>query len=93
MFLKNLKKYLVENMEFFPLYIVSICSYTLQCSLEYPDIKFQTLQDKDMILLIEFIIRGGLSSITGNSYVKVVMIKKSILQMLLIYMVTQWVNY
>ena len=34
-------------------YCVSVCSYTLQCGLKNKDIKLHTLQDKDMILLIE----------------------------------------
>ena len=54
-----------------PLYCVSICSYTVQCCLKYTDIKLQTLQDKDMILLIENNIRGGISFVIGNRYVKI----------------------
>ena len=43
-----------------PLYCVSLPGYTYQCALKYTDNKFQTLQDKDLILLIENIIRGGI---------------------------------
>ena len=53
-----------------PLYCVSLLSYTYQCALNYTDIKLQTLQDKDLILLIENNIRGGISSVMGDRYVK-----------------------
>ena len=53
-----------------PLYCVSLPGYTYQCALKYTDIKLQTLQDKDMILLIENNIRGGISSVMGDRYVK-----------------------
>ena len=38
--------------------------------LKYTNIKLQTLQDKDMILLLENNIRGGISSVMGDRYVK-----------------------
>ena len=53
-----------------PLYCVSLSGYTYQCALKYTDIKLQTLQDKDLILLIENNIRGGISSVMGDRYVK-----------------------
>ena len=53
-----------------PLYCVSLPSYTYQCALKYTDIKLQTLQHKDLILLIENNIRGGISSVMGDRYVK-----------------------
>ena len=53
-----------------PLYCVSLPGYTYQCALKYTDIKLQTLQDKDLILLIENKIRGGISSVMGDRYVK-----------------------
>ena len=53
-----------------PLYCVSLLGYTYQCALKYTDIKLQTLQDKDLILLIENNIRGGISSVMGDRYVK-----------------------
>ena len=34
------------------------------------DIRLQTLQDEDMILLIEKFIRGGISMVKGDRYVK-----------------------
>ena len=51
------------------LYCVSLPGFTYQCALKYTDIKLQTLQDKDLILLIENIIRGGISSVMGDRYV------------------------
>ena len=45
-----------------PLYYVSLLGYTWQRGLKYTGINTQTLQDKDMILLLENNIRGGISS-------------------------------
>ena len=53
-----------------PLYYVSLPGYTYQCALKYTNIKLQTLQNKDLILLIENNLRGGISSVMGNRYVK-----------------------
>ena len=52
-----------------PLYCVSLPGYTWQCGLKYTEINLQTLQDKDMILLLENNIRGGISSVMGDTYV------------------------
>ena len=49
-----------------PIYCVSLHGYTWQCGLKYTGINLQTLQDKDMILLIENNIRGGISSVMGD---------------------------
>ena len=53
-----------------PLYCVSLPGYTWQCGLKYTGIKLQTLQDNDLILLLEINIRGGISSVMGDRYVK-----------------------
>ena len=53
-----------------PLYCVSLPGYTYQCALKNTDFKLQTLQDKDLILLIENFIRGGISSVMGDRYVR-----------------------
>ena len=53
-----------------PLYCVSLPGYTWQCGLKYTGINLQTLQDKDMILLLEINIRGGISSVMGNRCIK-----------------------
>ena len=53
-----------------PLYCVSLPGYTWECGLKYTGINLQTLQDKDMILLLENNIRGGISSVMGDRYVK-----------------------
>ena len=52
-----------------PLYCVSLPGYTWQCGLKYTGINLQTIQDKDMRLLLENNIRGGISSIMSNRYV------------------------
>ena len=48
---------------------VSLAGYTWQCGLKYRGINLQTLQDKDMILLLENDIRAGISSVMGDRYV------------------------
>ena len=53
-----------------PLYCVSLPGYTWQCGLKYTGNNLQTLQDKDMILLSENNILGGISSIISDRYVK-----------------------
>ena len=53
-----------------PPYCVSVPGFTYQCALNYADTKLQTLQDNALILLIENNIRGGISSVMGDRYVK-----------------------
>ena len=60
----------VEEYGINPLYCVSLPGYTWQCGMKYTDISLQTLQDKDMISLLENNIRGGISSVMGDRYVK-----------------------
>ena len=59
-----------EEYKINPLYCVSLPGYTYQCALKYTNIKLQTVQDKDLILLIDINIRGGISSAMGDRYVK-----------------------
>ena len=54
-----------NEFEINPLYCVSFPGYTWQCGLKYTGINLQTLQDKDMILLLENNIRGGISRYYG----------------------------
>ena len=49
---------------------MSLPGYTYQCALKYTDIEMQRLQDKDLISLIQTNIRGGISSVMGDRYVK-----------------------
>ena len=53
-----------------PLFLVSLPGYTWQYGLKYTGINLQTLQDKDMILLLENNLRGGISSVMSVRYVK-----------------------
>ena len=52
------------------LYCVSLPGYTWQCGLKYTGIISQTLQDKDLILTLEKKIRGGISAVMVDRYVK-----------------------
>ena len=60
----------VNQYDISPLYCVSLPGYTWQCGLKYTGINLQTLQDRDMILLLENNIRGGISSVMGDRYIK-----------------------
>ena len=67
---EKFKKVSVNEFGINPLYCVSLPGYTWQCRLKYAGINLQTLQDKDMILLLENNIRGGISSVMGDRYIK-----------------------
>ena len=67
---ENFVKVSTEEYKINPLYCVSLPGYTYQCALKYTNIKLQTLQDKDLILLLEKNIRGGISSVMGDRFVK-----------------------
>ena len=67
---ENFIKVSVDEFRIIPLYCVSLPGYTWQCGSKYTGINLQTLQDKDMILLLENNIRGGISSIMSDRYVK-----------------------
>ena len=49
---------------------MSLPGYTWQCGMKHTNIKLQTLQDTHLILTLEYNIRGGISSVMGNRYVK-----------------------
>ena len=68
--LEKLIKISVEEYGINPLYCVSLPGYTWQCGLINNNVKLQTLQDKEMILLLENSISGGISSDMGDIYVK-----------------------
>ena len=51
-------------------YCVSIPGYTCQCGLNYAEINLQKLQDKHLLLTLENELRGGISSVMGDRYVK-----------------------
>ena len=64
------RKISVNEYKINPLYFVSLPGYTWQCGLKNTGINLQTLQDRDMILLLENNIRGGISSVMGDRYIK-----------------------
>ena len=59
------KKYVID-----PLFCVFVCSYTYQCRIKCTGINLKTLQEKDMISLIESNIHGGVGDVMGDRYVK-----------------------
>ena len=81
-------KVLVKEFGINPLYCVSLPGYTWQGSLKNFDIELQTLQDEDVILLCENNVRGGMSSIMSNRYVKSDGNKKHCISTPIVYMVT-----
>ena len=60
----------VNEYDINPLYCVSLPGYTWQSGLKYTGLNLQTLRDEDMIMFIENNIRGGISSVMGDRYVK-----------------------
>ena len=60
----------VNEFDINPLYCVSLPGYTWQCGLNYTGINLRTIQDKDMILVLENNTHGGISSLMGDRYVK-----------------------
>ena len=60
----------INEIDINPLYCVSLPGYTWQCGLKYTGTNLQTLQDKDLILTLENNIRGGISRVMGDRYVK-----------------------
>ena len=59
-----------------PLYCVSLLGHTWQGGLKNTRINLHTLQDEDLILILENNIRSGVSSVMGDNYVKSDEIKK-----------------
>ena len=53
-----------------PICCVSSPGCTWRCGLKYTGINLETLQDKDMIMLLENNIRGGISSVMGDRYIQ-----------------------
>ena len=60
----------VNEFDINPFYCVSLPGYTWLCGLKYTGTNLQTLQDKDMILTLESNIRGAISSVMGDRYIK-----------------------
>ena len=60
----------IDQFDINPLYCVSLPGYTWNCGLKYTGINLQTLQDNDMILLLENNKRRGISSVMGDRYVR-----------------------
>ena len=56
----------VNEFDINPLYCISLLGFTWQCGLKYTGKNLQTFQDKDMNLLLENNIRGGISSVMGD---------------------------
>ena len=51
-------------------YTVSLPGFTMQSGLKNTGKNWLTLRDKELILILEFNIRGGISSVMGNRDVK-----------------------
>ena len=66
---ENFIKVSVNEFGINPLYCVSLPGCTWKCGLKYTGIILQTLQNKDMILLLENNIRGGISPVMCDRYV------------------------
>ena len=60
----------IIHFDIHPLYSVSLPCYTSQRELKHTNNKLQTMQDIEVILLLENINRGGISSVMGDRFVK-----------------------
>ena len=60
---ENFIKVSIDQFDINPLYNVSSPAFTWQCGLKITDKRLQILQDKETILLLENIIRGGISTV------------------------------
>ena len=67
---EKFKKVSINEFGINPVCCVSLPDYTWQCGLKCTGINLQTLRDKDMIFIIENVIRVGISSVMGSRYVK-----------------------
>ena len=67
---EKFKKVSINEFGISPSYRVSLPGYTKQCGLRYTGRNLQTLVDKDLNLTLENNIRGGISSLMGDRYVK-----------------------
>ena len=53
-----------------PLYSYSLPGYTWKAGLKLTNIKFEFIKDKDLLLLLENNIRGGISSVMGDQFIE-----------------------
>ena len=63
-------KVIINEFRINPLYCGSLAVCTWQCGLKNTGRNLQNLQDKYLILTLENNISGGISSVTGDRYVK-----------------------
>ena len=67
---EKIAKVSVNEFSIIPLCFVSSPGYTWECGLNHTGINLQTLQDTGLILTLEKSVRGGISSVMGDRYVK-----------------------
>ena len=60
----------INEFDINPLFSLSLPGCKWQCGFNYTDNKLQTLQDRDMFILPENNIHGGLSSVMGDTDIK-----------------------
>ena len=53
-----------------PLYSYSLPGYTWKAGLKFTNIKLDFIKDKELLLLLENNIRGGISSVMGDRHVQ-----------------------
>ena len=86
--LENFINYQIKILISILLYCVSLPGFTRQCGLKHADIKSQTVQDNDLILILEDEIRGGIGSVMGDRHLKSdENEEKKIIKILIIYLV------
>ena len=74
------------------LFRMSLAGFTWQCGLKDTDFGRENRQDYEITLLLEKNIRGGISSVMGDRYVRSDDKKKFCILMLIVFVVMLWVN-
>ena len=69
-FFENFIKVSIKELDNIHLYYVSLPGYTWQCGMKYTDNNLQTIQHRILILLFQSNIRGGISLVIEDGYVK-----------------------
>ena len=67
---ENFIKTAIKEYKINPLYCYSLPGYTWNAGLLYTQIKLDYIKDKNLLLLLENNIRGGISSIMGDRFIK-----------------------
>ena len=66
---ENVVEIFTREYKFIPLYSYSLPGYTWKAGLKLTNIKLDFIKDEHLLLLLEYNIRGGISSVMGDRHV------------------------